>query len=293
MRLRGGSALRLASAKAWLHRFTFVLLFGATLALMVIGKSDSSLVERARLLATDALTPIMDGISRPLATVRQAYDNAREFLNLREENAALREQQARLAAMADGRPPAGGREPVPEGAAEVCARAGGDLRRRAGRGRQWRRLRAQRPGRRRCARRGAQGRCRRDGRGAGRTGGRGRRALGPGPAADRHQQPDSRGHRAESRPGDPGGRQLGQSPVALPLPRRPASRRRSRRDLGGGRGLSARACPWASSNRSTTAMRLSSSSSTGTIWSICGCWTIASRGVLQGASGEPAGEGLP
>ena len=112
MRLRGGSALRLASAKAWLHRFTFVLLFGATLALMVIGKSDSSLVERARLLATDALTPIMDGISRPLATVRQAYDNAREFLNLREENAALREQQGRLAAMADGRPPARGREPV-------------------------------------------------------------------------------------------------------------------------------------------------------------------------------------
>jgi len=97
VRLRGGSALRLASAKAWLHRFTFVLLFGATLALMVIGKSDSSLVERARLLATDALTPIMDGISRPLATIRQAYDNAREFLNLREENAALREQQARLA----------------------------------------------------------------------------------------------------------------------------------------------------------------------------------------------------
>ena len=57
MRLRGGSALRLASAKAWLHRFTFVLLFGATLALMVIGKSDSSLVERARLLATDASDP--------------------------------------------------------------------------------------------------------------------------------------------------------------------------------------------------------------------------------------------
>ena len=96
MRLRGGSALRLASAKAWLHRFTFVLLFGASLALMVLGKSESPIVERARLTVTDAVTPIMNGLSRPLASIRQAYDNAREFLDLREENAALREQQARL-----------------------------------------------------------------------------------------------------------------------------------------------------------------------------------------------------
>jgi rod shape-determining protein MreC len=96
VRLRGGSALRLASAKAWLHRFTFVLLFGASLALMVLGKSESPIVERARLTVTDAVTPIMDGLSRPLASIRQAYDNAREFLDLREENAMLREQQARL-----------------------------------------------------------------------------------------------------------------------------------------------------------------------------------------------------
>ena len=96
MRLRGGSALRLASAKAWLHRFTFVLLFGASLALMVLGKSESPIVERARLTVTDAVSPIMDGLSRPLASIRQAYDNAREFLDLREENAMLREQQARL-----------------------------------------------------------------------------------------------------------------------------------------------------------------------------------------------------
>ena len=96
MRLRGGSALRLASAKAWLHRFTFVLLFGASLALMVLGKSESPIVERARLTVTDAVTPILNGLSRPLASIRQAYDNAREFLDLREENAMLREQQARL-----------------------------------------------------------------------------------------------------------------------------------------------------------------------------------------------------
>jgi rod shape-determining protein MreC len=63
---------------------------------MVLGKSESPIVERARLTVTDAVTPIMDGLSRPLASIRQAYDNAREFLDLREENAMLREQQARL-----------------------------------------------------------------------------------------------------------------------------------------------------------------------------------------------------
>jgi rod shape-determining protein MreC len=63
---------------------------------MVLGKSESPIVERARLTVTDAVTPIMDGLSRPLVSVRQAYDNAREFLDLKEENAMLREQQARL-----------------------------------------------------------------------------------------------------------------------------------------------------------------------------------------------------
>ncbi len=96
MRFRGGSTLRLVSSRAWLNRLTLALLFGATLALMVLGRSDSVLVERARLFVTDGLTPIMEVVSRPLASIRQAYDNAREFLNLRQENAMLREQQERL-----------------------------------------------------------------------------------------------------------------------------------------------------------------------------------------------------
>jgi rod shape-determining protein MreC len=96
VRLRGGSALRLASAKAWLHRFTFALLFGAALALMMLGRSDSALVERARMVIADAMAPLMNGIARPLGGVRQVYDQATEFLNLRRENAMLRREQDRL-----------------------------------------------------------------------------------------------------------------------------------------------------------------------------------------------------
>jgi rod shape-determining protein MreC len=94
--LRGGSAVRLASAKAWLHRGTFVLLFGAAFALVVLGKADTPLIERARVSVVDALSPIMEGLAKPIASVRQLYDNARDFWSLREQNAALKADQDRL-----------------------------------------------------------------------------------------------------------------------------------------------------------------------------------------------------
>ena len=96
MNLRGGSAVRLASAKAWLHRGTFVLLFGAAFALMVLGKADTPLIERARVSVVDALSPIMEGLAKPIASVRQLYDNARDFWSLREQNANLKADQDRL-----------------------------------------------------------------------------------------------------------------------------------------------------------------------------------------------------
>ena len=96
MKLRGGSALRLASVKVWLHRGTFVLLVGAAFALMVLGKADTPLIERARVTVVDALSPIMEGLARPIAGVRQLYENARDFWSLREQNATLKAEQERL-----------------------------------------------------------------------------------------------------------------------------------------------------------------------------------------------------
>jgi rod shape-determining protein MreC len=88
--------VRLASAKAWLHRGTFALLFGAAFALMVLGKADTPLIERARVSVVDALSPIMEGLAKPIASVRQLYDNARDFWSLREQNANLKADQDRL-----------------------------------------------------------------------------------------------------------------------------------------------------------------------------------------------------
>src|SRR4029077_10467745 len=55
-----------------------------------------------------------------------------------------------------------------------------------------------------------------DRRRVGRTGGRGGRAFSPGPAVERHKQPDSRGNRAHARSGDYGRGQSGYPAVALP-----------------------------------------------------------------------------
>jgi rod shape-determining protein MreC len=96
LKLRGGSALRFASARAWLQRFTFAFLFIAAFALMLLGRADGDLIQRARTALTDAVSPILDGVARPLESVRQAYDNARDFVNLRAENEALRQDQERL-----------------------------------------------------------------------------------------------------------------------------------------------------------------------------------------------------
>jgi rod shape-determining protein MreC len=96
VKLRGGSALRLTSAKAWLHRFTFALLFAATIALMILGRADTALVERARTAVMDALAPIMSAVARPVSSVRQALQSARDYLSLRQENAALQEEMRRL-----------------------------------------------------------------------------------------------------------------------------------------------------------------------------------------------------
>ncbi len=149
MNLRGGSAVRLASAKAWLHRGTFALLFGAAFALMVLGKADTPLIERARVSVVDALSPIMEGLAKPIASVRQLYDNARDFWSLREQNANLKADQDRLLEWQTRGPPAPGRERCAARHAETGAGTQRHFRHRPGGGRQWRRLRAHRPGHRR------------------------------------------------------------------------------------------------------------------------------------------------
>jgi rod shape-determining protein MreC len=94
---RVGPVIRLASPlKAWVQRFAFLMLVAAALSLLVIGRTNLAVVERARSAVTDAITPILNVATRPADAMVEAIDSVRELGDLRAENARLREEQARL-----------------------------------------------------------------------------------------------------------------------------------------------------------------------------------------------------
>lgn len=96
MRGSTGQISRLGTLKSLLQRFAFLSLIGVTFALMLIGKADTVLVERARSAVTDAVTPILRVMSEPASMVAQVISNVRELASIREQNAELREANDRL-----------------------------------------------------------------------------------------------------------------------------------------------------------------------------------------------------
>lgn len=96
MRGPTGQISRLGTLKSLLQRFAFLSLVGVTFALMLIGKADTVLVERARSAVTDAVTPILRVMSEPASMVAQVFGNVRELASIREQNAQLREGNDRL-----------------------------------------------------------------------------------------------------------------------------------------------------------------------------------------------------
>ena len=96
MRQTTGQISRFGTLKSLLQRFAFLSLIGLTFALMLIGKADTVLVERARDAVTDAVTPILRVMSEPASVVADVVNNLRELAAIREQNAELREANARL-----------------------------------------------------------------------------------------------------------------------------------------------------------------------------------------------------
>lgn len=97
MNRRAGSVLRLATpVKAWTQRFALLFLVGVAVALMLLDKADSVVIERARSAVNDAVAPILDAASRPVASFNEIAEQAGELVSVAAENTALREQNERL-----------------------------------------------------------------------------------------------------------------------------------------------------------------------------------------------------
>ena len=88
---RSGHALRFAQPLRTLaQRSAFLLLLASAVGLMLWGKTDPQIFDRARAAVTDAAAPILDVISRPMTAVEHVVQEGRELVAIRAENEAAR-----------------------------------------------------------------------------------------------------------------------------------------------------------------------------------------------------------
>jgi rod shape-determining protein MreC len=79
-----------------LARLSLPVLIAAAFGTMLLGKADAVLAERARMMLADLLSPIWAAMQEPVRATRNAVTEARSLLNLRAENATLREENELL-----------------------------------------------------------------------------------------------------------------------------------------------------------------------------------------------------
>ena len=85
-----------APLHAMAQRFTILFLLVAAGVVFLVGKADPRIFDQARMAVTDAFAPILDALSRPIATGAAIVDEVNYLVDLRGKNAALRAENARL-----------------------------------------------------------------------------------------------------------------------------------------------------------------------------------------------------
>lgn len=79
-----------------LSKLTLPIFMVASFGLMLLGKADALLAERARMAVADALSPLYAALAEPLSVVHRGIEGAHHLATLHEENARLREENDRL-----------------------------------------------------------------------------------------------------------------------------------------------------------------------------------------------------
>ncbi|MGB0749325.1 MAG: rod shape-determining protein MreC [Magnetospiraceae bacterium] len=85
-----------ATLKAAAHRFAYVGLLLFSVALMLVSRADTIVMERIRTQIADVAVPFLNILSSPLETVESLRLQFDELRNLQAENARLREENTRL-----------------------------------------------------------------------------------------------------------------------------------------------------------------------------------------------------
>jgi rod shape-determining protein MreC len=79
-----------------LAKLTLPVLIVTAFGLLLLGKADALLADRARMALADALAPLYGVLSKPLDSVRGMVSGAEELIALRADNARLRDENERL-----------------------------------------------------------------------------------------------------------------------------------------------------------------------------------------------------
>lgn len=82
--------------KAVLHRFAYLLLIGFAVALILIGKIETVLIERVRANFSDVVAPVLELLSEPVRIARSGAEHIVDLADLIEENERLRQENTRL-----------------------------------------------------------------------------------------------------------------------------------------------------------------------------------------------------
>lgn len=82
--------------KAWAPRLGFSLLVLSAFVLMLLSKAETVVLERARGEVVDAVTPLLDVLSRPAAAIQGSIDYVNGLVFLHSENNRLRTENEKL-----------------------------------------------------------------------------------------------------------------------------------------------------------------------------------------------------
>ena len=78
------------------QRFAFSALVLAAFAIMLLGKADIIIIERARVAVADAVVPILEVLSEPAGSLTRALDKISEFRDLHNEFERLKQENQQL-----------------------------------------------------------------------------------------------------------------------------------------------------------------------------------------------------
>lgn len=99
MRQQPGRAWGLAAPlKVLAHRIGLIALLALATGLVVLGKVDAVIVERGRALIIDMVTPVLEVVAQPIASVKSVMVTVDGWVHIREENLALHQENERLRA---------------------------------------------------------------------------------------------------------------------------------------------------------------------------------------------------